>query len=505
MKKITSILVAALFLWPNIAAGLQVNNTTLRPPMSCNPSLKPTQILHAPARDNIPSGCEGLAGILKQIIDNYTLALSQQTLEEEIKYRRLAKEGLTQLREAVSLAKERAELSDDGKVWLLMQLLKFSEAEDPDFLTVLASVMFTVDYNFPIAYLTGERPIPDSSRFTYYLFLAVERFGRTLKSRSPEFSAFIAGKLQERLRKSQWPAVLTDEDINEAMKTGTHAQLICALLEAQESNYYLNTFPAVRDAFRLYYPESSAADFENKLQEAFTRTIEAFAGVPRQLFLPRFAEHWTAYDMPLIIPLRHQQTISQPSFVYLITLLANPSPQKTDRVCEIGVGSGWQTALLAKLTERVVAVDTYPDLVRDAAEAARRLELDNIDFFVGDGSQGLPEQRPFDIIVVSAGGTEAAALELEKQLKPGGRLIMPILSSEPNRNNPYDLMLIVRTTSGITRLAISTSAWVPLVGAKGQGNIGIENGAHLGKPVRLEEYLQVENNIVISKQAFQGL
>ncbi len=149
--------------------------------------------------------------------------------------------------------------------------------------------------------------------------------------------------------------------------------------------------------------------------------MEAMAGVPRDEFVPPELKH-RAYDNgPL--PIGEGQTISQPFIVALMTDLLEPRPNHT--ILEIGCGSGYQAAVLSSLVKQVISIEIIPHLATLASERLRRLGFDNVRVLTGDGYQGLPEQAPFDGIIVTAAASHVP-VPLFEQLKPGGRLVIPV-------------------------------------------------------------------------------
>lgn len=149
--------------------------------------------------------------------------------------------------------------------------------------------------------------------------------------------------------------------------------------------------------------------------------MAALATVRRDGFVPR-AEWLFAYDnRPLGIG--HGQTISQPYIVAVMTDLLDLT--RGDRVLEIGTGCGYQAAVLSLVAARVYTLEIVPKLAAAARRRLRRMGYDNVETRVGDGWQGWPEAAPFDGIIVTAAPTEVPA-ELVRQLKPGGRLVIPI-------------------------------------------------------------------------------
>ena len=149
------------------------------------------------------------------------------------------------------------------------------------------------------------------------------------------------------------------------------------------------------------------------------RLLDAIAAVPRAAFVPSQLAERAYDDIPLPIP--HDQVTTQPSLVARMVAALELAP--VDRVLEIGTGFGWQTALLARLAERVWSIERWEDI---AATARAHLEgYDNVTVVVGDGSRGLPEHAPYDAILVAAAFTEVPP-PLAEQLAESGRLVQPI-------------------------------------------------------------------------------
>ncbi len=151
------------------------------------------------------------------------------------------------------------------------------------------------------------------------------------------------------------------------------------------------------------------------------RLLEAMARVPRHEFVPAPYRDQAYEDHPL--PIAQGQTISQPYIVAL--MLEELSLKPEDKVLEVGTGSGYVTALLAELAAEVFSIERHAALAEEARATLARLGYANVQLFVGDGSQGLPEHAPYDAILVSA-----AALRLPPalvaQLAEGGRMIIPV-------------------------------------------------------------------------------
>jgi len=153
------------------------------------------------------------------------------------------------------------------------------------------------------------------------------------------------------------------------------------------------------------------------------RVLAAMRWIPREWFLPPHLAPDAYSDAPL--PIGSGQTISQPYVVALMT--ERLAPRRTDRILEIGTGSGYQTAILARLAGggQVFTIERLPDLLVEAEERFRRLGLTNIQTRLGDGAAGWPEEAPFDAIVVTAAAPRVPE-PLVEQLAPGGRLVIPI-------------------------------------------------------------------------------
>ena len=151
------------------------------------------------------------------------------------------------------------------------------------------------------------------------------------------------------------------------------------------------------------------------------RVLEAMRRVPRHRFVAPEAERYAYENRPLAIG--HGQTISQPYIVALMTHLARPGPE--DRVLEVGTGSGYQAAVLAELVRAVYTIEIVEPLGIAARERLAALGYRNVEVRIGDGYQGWAEQAPFDAIVVTAGAAEVPP-PLVAQLKPGGRMVIPV-------------------------------------------------------------------------------
>lgn len=148
---------------------------------------------------------------------------------------------------------------------------------------------------------------------------------------------------------------------------------------------------------------------------------DAFLKVPRHLFVPSEIAAYAYANQPL--PIGFNKTISQPFMAALMVELLDLSP--TDRILEIGTGLGYQTAILAELTDSVFTIEIVEEFATAAAGLLQQLGYGGITIHVGDGSRGWSEKAPFDAVIVSAAAKEPPAALVE-QLKPGGRMVLPL-------------------------------------------------------------------------------
>ena len=151
------------------------------------------------------------------------------------------------------------------------------------------------------------------------------------------------------------------------------------------------------------------------------RVLAAMRKVPRHLFIPPHLWDQAYNDYPL--PIGEDQTISQPYIVALMTELLEI--RETDRVLEVGTGSGYQAAILAELAAAVLSIDRVGGLAEQARQVLDSLGYTNVQIRVGDGTLGWPEEMPFDAIIVTAGAPKVPR-PLTEQLAPGGRLVIPV-------------------------------------------------------------------------------
>ena len=187
------------------------------------------------------------------------------------------------------------------------------------------------------------------------------------------------------------------------------------------------------------------------------RVLEAMGRVPRELFVSDRDRRKAYRDMPLRIGFG--QTISQPYMVAVICQAAEV--REGDRVLDIGTGSGYQAAVLAELGAEVYTVERIPDLAARARERLAEAGYEGVAVHVGDGSLGLPEQGPYDAIVVAA-AAPAMPESLYEELRERGRLVVPVGGQEGQR-----LEVIVRSPEGPAVARSVPCRFVPLVGAEG--------------------------------------
>ncbi len=182
--------------------------------------------------------------------------------------------------------------------------------------------------------------------------------------------------------------------------------------------------------------------------------LKAMESLPRSAFLEGIFRERSFEDVPL--PIACGQTISQPSVVGLMT-----QALQVDRRCkvlEIGTGSGYQAAVLARLARRVYTIERHRRLARTAREVFRALELTNITVVLGDGSLGLPEQAPFDRILLTAAAEDPPRTLLD-QLRPGGIMVLPVGQSHAVQT----LIKVTKTENGLDYADLGEVRFVPLV------------------------------------------
>ena len=185
------------------------------------------------------------------------------------------------------------------------------------------------------------------------------------------------------------------------------------------------------------------------------RVLAAMSRVPREEFvLPAYRDR--AYA-DAALPIREKQTISQPYIVALMTQAAALKP--TDRVLEVGTGSGYQAAVLAELVQEVYSIEIIEPLARRAGERLKALGYKNVHVRHGDGYRGWPERAPFDAILITAAAPKLPQ-PLVDQLKMGGRIVVPL----DNVLFHQDLIRFTKTPDGLKKEKITAVQFVPMTG-----------------------------------------
>jgi protein-L-isoaspartate(D-aspartate) O-methyltransferase len=169
------------------------------------------------------------------------------------------------------------------------------------------------------------------------------------------------------------------------------------------------------------------------------KVLEAMESVPRHLFVPEGYREYSYYDQPL--PIGLAQTISQPYIVALMTEMLKAG--KDDVILEVGTGSGYQAAVLSEIAKEVYTIELIEELGLQAEERLKSLGYNNVYVKIADGSLGWPEKAPFDAIIVTA-AAEKIPDPLIKQLKPGGKMVIPVDSSFLGQ----DLLIVEKDENG---------------------------------------------------------
>jgi len=212
----------------------------------------------------------------------------------------------------------------------------------------------------------------------------------------------------------------------------------------------------------------SGPDAETKMQFLFalrsrgvteSTVLEAMEAIDRGLFLRGFFSERAYEDVPL--PIACGQTISQPSVVGLMTQALQVNAR--DTVLEVGTGSGYQAAVLAKIARRVYTVDRHGRLVQEARQVFQKLGLANITSMVGDGSHGMPDQAPFDRIIVTAAAEDPPG-PLLAQLKVGGIMVVPVGQSDAVQT----LIRVRKMENGLEYDELRPVRFVPLLEGLGK-------------------------------------
>jgi len=189
-----------------------------------------------------------------------------------------------------------------------------------------------------------------------------------------------------------------------------------------------------------------------------TRVLEAMRSVPRHAFVPEALQARAYGDHAL--PISGSQTISQPYIVARMTELLEINSDS--RVLEIGAGSGYQTAILAKVAGQVYSIERIANLAREAQSRIRQLNIYNATVKCFDGTLGWAANAPYDAVLVAAGGP-AVPEPLVAQLKIGGRLVLPVGDSRESQR----LVRVIKTATGYKQEDHGACAFVPLIGQHG--------------------------------------
>jgi protein-L-isoaspartate(D-aspartate) O-methyltransferase len=190
----------------------------------------------------------------------------------------------------------------------------------------------------------------------------------------------------------------------------------------------------------------------NGVAQLDPRVRAAIAEVPRHEFVPPGRRSAAYENAP--VPIGHDQTMSQPFIVALMTQLLQP--KATDKVLEVGTGSGYQAAILSALVNEVYTIEIVPALGETARASLERLGYTNVRTRIGDGYQGWPEHAPFDAIIVTA-APEHIPPALMSQLKPGGHMVIPV------GRFVQELMVVAKNADGtVTTTSMGAVRFVPL-------------------------------------------
>ena len=195
------------------------------------------------------------------------------------------------------------------------------------------------------------------------------------------------------------------------------------------------------------------------------RVLAAMASVPREKFVSDDLRAFAYENRPL--PIGHGQTISQPLIVAMMTEALELKGD--EKVLELGTGSGYQAAILAELTARVVTVERIAPLAEQATAVLAELGYDNVQVHLAGDTLGWPEEAPYDGILVTAAGPDVPPALIE-QLAPQGRLVIPV-----GAHDVQELLLVTNSPGGLTTKRLGPCRFVPLVGTGGwtSANLGL--------------------------------
>jgi len=187
-------------------------------------------------------------------------------------------------------------------------------------------------------------------------------------------------------------------------------------------------------------------------------TLEVMGRIPRERFLTPEAQPRAYHDQAL--PFSHGQTVSQPYIVAFMTQALEL--RSTEKVLEIGTGSGYQTAILSAMADQVFSMERIPELNEIAAGALADVGCENVKLRTGDGSLGWPEEAPFDAILVTAGAPEVPESLQEQLSTKGGRLVVPV-----GDRYTQDLVRVRRRGDEFATERLLACRFVPLLGEEG--------------------------------------
>jgi protein-L-isoaspartate(D-aspartate) O-methyltransferase len=243
--------------------------------------------------------------------------------------------------------------------------------------------------------------------------------------------------------------------IGRRMRRSTGALLFGSILAALPGGSTV-TLAASAESSRGGVPperESMVRDQIERRGVRDPRVLEAMRRVPREAFVPEAMRAQAYHDGPL--PIGGGQTISQPYIVAFMSEAARLAP--ADKVLEVGTGSGYQAAILAAIGAHVFSIEIRPELAERARRALLETGYGEVQVRTGDGYRGWPEEAPFDAILVTA-APDAIPDPLLAQLKPGGRLVVPVGSGT------QELLRVTRTASGFERETLLPVRFVPMTG-----------------------------------------
>lgn len=232
------------------------------------------------------------------------------------------------------------------------------------------------------------------------------------------------------------------EGAEDASKSGDNPEPTILLeAEVEEGSTAADLRPDFTDAARKNEREEMVSKQIDRRGVKDKKVLAAMRSVPRHVFVPESVNSHAYDDRPL--PIGHGQTISQPYIVALMTEILDLDPES--KVLEVGTGSGYQASILGYLVREVVTIEIIDALARDAVDDLKEAEYRNVTVLSGDGYFGYEKEGPYDAIIVTA-AAEHIPPPLLEQLKPGGRMIIPVGRSGWTQN----LMLVKKDDAGKT-------------------------------------------------------